>query len=108
MAHLTPKQCKDGYLYRITGRNADYGVWIKDRGIFIIRRHKFGICFLCQETHWDLDPTFGTAKPLFEMCRCCYEPEFLHKFPFFKNENPYDVDNLLHWLGIECIDTLEE
>ena len=70
MEYLKPRELKDGYLYRILARNADYGVWLEDKGTFLISRFKFGDNFLFEEVHYDLSESFGTAKPLMEVEKC--------------------------------------
>jgi len=105
--YLPPHDLKAGYLYRLVARNARWGIWMGiERGYFLIRRYKFGQIFFCTETHYDLDPHYGTAQPLCEMKRCIYDNDFLSRYPGWENCNPNDVDNLLHWLGIEWIDPL--
>ena len=107
--YLSPQECKAGYLYRLQARNAKWGIWMGiENGYFLIRRHKFGDVFFCKETHYDLDKVYGTAQPLVEMRRCIYDNDFLACHFQWENCNPNDVDNLLHWLGIEWIDPLRD
>lgn len=105
--YLRPEECEPGYLYRLQARNAPWGIWLGlPHDFFIIRRYKFGMTYLDCETHYDLDPHYGTAQPLIKMHKCIYDLDFLKRFPNFVNCNPNDVANLKHWLGIQWIDPL--
>lgn len=59
--------CKDRYLYRIASRNLTHGVFCAKRGGFIGIRNKFDYDYLFMEYHWDVDPHYGTVKPLEEI-----------------------------------------
>lgn len=67
IAYLNVDALKDGYAYQICGRRANVGIWVKSKGTFVIPRSKFGTTYLFEEGHWDLDESFGTAKPLKEI-----------------------------------------
>ncbi len=67
IAYMKVDTLKDGYAYQICGRRANVGIWVESRGTFVIPRSKFGRTYLFEEVHWDLDDSFGTAKPLKEI-----------------------------------------
>ncbi len=62
--YIKPEDLKEGGLYRISARNASYGIWCEKDNGFYISRHKFGVNYLFIEIHWDLSDGFGTVKPL--------------------------------------------
>lgn len=74
--YLKVDELKPYYTYKIRARNGRVGVWCPDRGDFMLRRQKFEDIFLFGETHYDLDPHFGTVLPL----------EELEKSPFTKTD----------------------
>ena len=78
-------KCKNGYLYKINGRNADIGIFCKDLHGFIILRHKNEIEFLEDEYHCDVSEDFGTAHPSEEI-------EFFGNINENYDDN-YDNDN---------------
>lgn len=65
--YLKMEDLKQGYLYRVVCRNADFGIWDSEQKGFVIRRIKFGDIFLFTEYHWDTGAPFGTAKPIAEI-----------------------------------------
>lgn len=75
MRYLKSEELRNGYLYRIEARNAEYGIWYQPCDGFIISRFKFYDNFLFVEVHWDLDEWHGTVKPL----------ELIEKAPFNPN-----------------------
>ena len=70
MNYLTLKECKDGYLYRISSRNLSLGVYSSATKSFYGIRTKFGDRFIDDEFHWDLGPPYGTCKPRQELEEC--------------------------------------
>lgn len=76
--YIKAEDLKDGYLYRIDARRAEYGIWIKKRGTFLISRVKFGCVFLFEERHYDLDDFSGTAKPIKELEKAPFQIERLN------------------------------
>ena len=74
---------KNGYIYEIKARNANYGVWIENKSAFMISRWKFKANYLFLEIHWDKDEQFGTVKPI----------KLLEKFQFeIKDIEKYNVN----------------
>jgi len=71
--HIKVEDLKDRYLYDIYARNANIGIWIKERGSFLISRFKFDMNFLFEENHWDLCKHFGTVKPKKLIEKCPFE-----------------------------------
>ena len=67
IAYMKVDALKDGYAYQICGRKANVGIWVESRSTFVIPRSKFSTTYLFKEGHWDLDESFGTAKPLKEI-----------------------------------------
>lgn len=61
--YLAVKDLIDGFVYKIYARNGCVGVWDADKKGFKLARNKWGNIFIDIEYHWDVDPTFGTAKP---------------------------------------------
>ena len=61
-------ECKDGWLYQVPCRNAFFGVYNEKTQDFTIARYKFGEWYLFEEIHWDACSTFGTARPMEEIC----------------------------------------
>jgi hypothetical protein len=68
--YIKLEDCKDGHLYKIESRNLSFGVYKEDSKGFSGIRTKFGNRFIFEEYHWDSDPTFGTVKPVKEICPC--------------------------------------
>ena len=64
--YLKIEELKDGYLYVILARNANYGIWKKETNSFFISRWKFGNNYIFEEHHWDTD-MFPTARPAREI-----------------------------------------
>lgn len=73
--YLKVDELKDGYLYKLDARNASVGVWLAERGEFLISRYKCGENYLFEEVHWDLSEDFGTAKPLYELEKAPFDKE---------------------------------
>lgn len=76
--YLKVEELKDGYLYRINARNADYGIWYGEKGAFIISRTKFYDNYLFEEIHWDLSEDFGTVKPIEEVEKSPFKVEDIY------------------------------
>lgn len=64
------EDCIHNGFYHVGARNFYFGVFNKENGFFYGIRHKFGIRFIDQELHWDLNEKFGTAKPI-EFIKIC-------------------------------------
>ena len=90
---------KDGYLYHIHARNAQYGIWIEKEQAFILPREKFGNVYLFMEYHYDMGEPYGTAKEIMEIEKAPFEDVsmnnhklllYLLKFEveFYKKEYP--------------------
>jgi len=62
--HLPMDEMKEGYLYKVNCRNADYGIWRASENSFVIRRTKFHSTYTFEEYHYDTGPPYGTARPL--------------------------------------------
>lgn len=58
---------KDGFLYKIRARNADYGIWKSETQTFVISRIKWNDNYLFEEVHYNADKWHGTATPLEEI-----------------------------------------
>lgn len=82
--YIPIKDLKDGYIYNIKARNANYGVWIEEKSAFMISRWKFNANYLFLEIHWDADELVGTVKPI----------EILEKFKFQLKEILAYLDSL--------------
>lgn len=67
------KDCKDGYLYIVSARNAIIGICHDNGKAFEINRLKFNNRFLFDEYHWDTGAPYGTVCPLKEIEKA---PEF--------------------------------
>jgi hypothetical protein len=67
LSYIKVKKLKEGWLYCIDARNAEYGIWFKSEQGFVIRRKKFNAIYTFTEIHWDLSKDFGTVKPLLEL-----------------------------------------
>ena len=80
------KECKEGYLYHISARNGNVGIYQEEKKGFVLRRIKFGDIFPFVENHWDSSKRFGTAKPFKE----------LEKAPQFVDENSL-LEYLYEW-----------
>ena len=90
---------KAGYLYKISARNAAYGIWIPERLAFAISRIKFGNNYIFEEHHWDCE-AFATAKPLEEIERspfCADEIKIYYSEGGFFGYN--DEEALLKYLN---------
>ena len=75
--YLKVDELKAGYLYRIRARNARIGIWMPDKGEFLISRNKFGNNYLFEEIHWDLSDHFGTVRPKYEIEKAPFNEEDL-------------------------------
>lgn len=71
--YIKVEDLKDRYLYHIYARNANIGIWLKEKNSFLISRFKFESNFLFEEFHWDVCKHFGTVKPLKEIEKCPFE-----------------------------------
>lgn len=60
-------ECRDGYVYYISARNAIIGIYRESTKGFIIARNKFGSIYLFEEYHWDTGEPFGTVQPWAEL-----------------------------------------
>lgn len=70
--YIKISNCKEGYLYEINARNANYGIYQKLQSTtwinsFLISRFKFSDNFLFVEYHYDNGEPYGTVKPLKEI-----------------------------------------
>jgi hypothetical protein len=68
--YLPLDQCKNGFLYVLEARNFSQGIYEQKNKGFIGIRQKFNLEYLFFELHWDVNPQFGTAKPLIEIEQC--------------------------------------
>ena len=96
--YIKIEDLKAGYLYKISARNADYGIWIPSRESFAISRIKFGDNFIFEEHHWDCE-SFATVKPLEEIEMSPFHATdtkiiYTEKFFGYKNE-----EDLLEYLN---------
>lgn len=80
LKYYMPDELIEGGLYKISARNADYGIWVEKKQGFFISRVKFDRNYLFVELHWDLSDGFGTVRPL----------EYIEQVPF-------DTDKLKDW-----------
>lgn len=64
--YLKPEQMQKGKVYKVYARNFKIGVWDGVSSILGIR-YKFNCVFIDKEYHWDLDPHYGTCKPICEI-----------------------------------------
>lgn len=71
--YIKLEDCKDSYLYIIDARNADIGIFEKEKNHFIISRFKFKSNFIFHEDHWDTGAPFGTVKPIKELYYIDYQ-----------------------------------
>ena len=71
--YIKIENLKDGYLYKILARNSNMGIWQEDKGEFLISRFKFADNYLFGEFHIDLSNTWGTARPIEEICKSPFE-----------------------------------
>jgi hypothetical protein len=85
--YIKVDELKEGYLYYIHARNANYGIWFPSEEGFVIRRAKFGDIFTFTELHWDVSEWHGTAKPFKE----------LEKGPFTDDDLVYKSDETRMW-----------
>lgn len=70
-------ECKDGWLYRIQGRNCVYGIFVKRLKGFVYLREKFNRIYMDVEYHWDTGEPFGTCKAY---CKVKYFGRFRSDF----------------------------
>ena len=75
MIYLKIPELKDGYTYRVSARNASFGIWRKSKNSFIISRWKFGANYIFEEYHYDTGAPFGTVNPLEEIEKSPFVPE---------------------------------
>jgi len=76
--YIKMEDLKDGYLYKIIARNAQYGIWRAKTKGFTISRIKFRDNFMFEEHHYDCE-SFPTAQPI----------EKIEKSPF--NTDDFDL-----------------
>ena len=57
-------KCKDGWLYRVNGRNCCYGIFVKELKGFVYLREKFGSERLDTEYHYDVGEPLGSCIAL--------------------------------------------
>jgi calcineurin-like phosphoesterase family protein len=74
--NIPDAECIDGYLYWISGRNAQVGVYVRESQSFMVPREKFGHVFVDKEYHWDVDPRYGTVKPLQRLERSPFKSDY--------------------------------
>ena len=86
--YINMEDLKDGYLYRIIGRNAQYGIWKSKTKGFIISRIKFGNNYTFEEYHYDCE-AFATAQPIKEIEKSPFNPKDLHNEYFEKDGVKY-------------------
>jgi hypothetical protein len=84
---------KNGYLYKIDARNANYGIWVEDRVSFVISRTKLGNNFLFEEEYKD-GSAFGTALPLEEIEQSPFSDDDMPGFMNYERE-----EELLNYLN---------
>ena len=77
--YIKMEDLKGGYLYKISARNANYGIWIPLRKSFAISRIKFRDNFIFEEHHWDCE-SFATVKPLEEIEKSPFYDENIEIF----------------------------
>lgn len=99
MSHIKIEDLKAGYLYKISARNANYGIWIPEKESFAISRIKFGNNYIFEENHWDA-PVFATVKPLEEIEQSPFRAEDIK---IYYNESEYfgynHEDEMLKYLN---------
>ena len=76
--YIKIEDLKGGYLYRISARNAEYGIWLPQRNTFAISRIKFGSNYIFEEEHWDNGPPYGTVKPSKEIEKSPFDHEIIN------------------------------
>ena len=110
MEYLKVEQCKDGYLYRISARNARHGIFREKHGDFLILRNKFYNDYLFEEIHWDLSKHFGTVRPIKEIEKSPFTGEDMedttklhedgHKYWTKKGDYKAMCEYLLKWRNV--------
>ena len=93
---------KQGFLYKIAARNASYGIWIENRGAFLISRVKFNDNYLFEEFFRD-ELNLGTATPIKEIEKSPFEPEDME---IVTKQNENGVYYSGHKKGVEILDYL--
>ena len=93
---------RQGFLYRINARNASYGIWIEDRGSFLISRVKFSDNYLFEEFFRD-ELNLGTATPIEEIEKSPFVSEDM-KIVTKQNENGIYYSG--YKKGVEILDYL--
>jgi len=63
--YLKFNDCINGYLYEVDGRNFKLAIFYNNK--FYGIRYKFGHHFIDTEMHYDMDPKYGTVKPIKEL-----------------------------------------
>jgi hypothetical protein len=85
--YLPMLECQNNHLYSLEARNFNLGVYNSEHRAFVGVRQKFNQEYLFFELHWDVNPQFGTAKPL----------SLIEKCPF-EIINWYENEKLFNWL----------
>jgi len=103
-AYISVEKLKDGYLYKIHARNAEYGIWVAACGHFIISRIKYTTNYLFEEIHWDLSTHFGTVRPIEEIEKSPFDPKDMKERVLIKGEEREylaykDDDQILEYLN---------
>lgn len=73
--YIKMEDLKEGYTYRISARNAGFGIWRTKHQSFIISRWKFGFNYIFEEYHYDTGAPYGTTKPWEEIEQSPFDPE---------------------------------
>ncbi len=89
------EELKDGYLYKIDGKNTNLGIWVAAKRCFLISRFMFADNFLFEENHWDDNPPYGTVKPFRAIELSPFEGDYT------------DEAAVLDYLNVELIDAAE-
>lgn len=105
------KDCKDGYIYRISSRNLIVGLFNKENGGFIGIREKFGSRYLFTEFHRETGAPYGTVSPKEEIEKCTL-PDLredlgsfcsnCEKLVDFKKEKPDGTGSWIHLEETSC------
>jgi len=90
---------KDGYLYKISARNSSYGIWVENKGAFLISRIKFDDNYLFEEFFRD-ELNLGTATPIKEIEKSPFEPEDME---IVTKQNENGVYYSGHKKGVEIL-----
>jgi hypothetical protein len=91
--YLPLVECQHSHLYFLQARNFNLGVYNSEHEVFVGVRQKFNREYLFFELHWDVNPQFGTAKPL----------RLIEKCPF-EIINWCENEELFNWLKLKQIE----